>query len=179
MGRYCRICGRERSNEKFGGKGYAAFVCRDCRQLPKAEQALILASDEVWGFLEQTNISAKNIARLESLASVHDAAFQELRMLVLEIARVSPRKRNRWKKVRQERPDLYRRIVAAGWFSEYDLDEQLDYLELSRECRNGASLGPAYEDCEDTDWDSLDPDVRREILAHDRLDSHGDSALRE
>jgi len=167
MGRYCRICGRERSNEKFGGQGYAAFVCRDCRQLPKAEQALILASDEVWGFLEQTNISAKNIARLESLASVHDAAFQELRMLVLEIARVSPRKRNRWKKVRQERPDLYRRIVAAGWFSEYDLDEQLDYLEMPR---------GVYDE---EGWDLLDEDERQEILAHGRFYSNGDSSLGE
>ncbi|HQX52816.1 MAG TPA: hypothetical protein PLR25_23045 [Planctomycetaceae bacterium] len=162
MGRNCRICGRKRPNEKFGGKGYAAFVCRDCRQRPKPEQALILAKDEVWGFLQQTNISAKNIARLESLASIQDAAFQELRMLVLEIASVRPRKRKRWKNVWLEYPDLYRRVIAAGWFSNYDLDEQLDNLESPR-------------DVEDPDWDSLDPEERREILAHGRLNASGDS----
>ncbi|MEJ7594382.1 MAG: hypothetical protein WKF77_22845 [Planctomycetaceae bacterium] len=170
MGRYCRICGRKRANEKFGGKGYGAYVCRDCRQRPKAEQALILATDEVWGFVKQKNISAKNIARLESLASIDDAAFQELRMLVLEIARVRPRKSHPWKNVRREHPDLYRKVVAAGWFSEYDLDEQpdeqFDDLELPR-------------DGEDADWDSLDADERREILAHNRNDPTPDSSLVE
>jgi len=162
MGRQCRICGRGRANEKFGGKGYAASVCRDCRKLPKVEQALILATHEVWGFLDQTNISAKNIARLEALASIDDDEFQELRMLVLEIARVRPRKRKRWKNIWREHRHLYRRVVAAGWFSEYDLDEQLDYLEMSR-------------DVDDVDWDSLDEDERQEILAHGRFNALGDS----
>ena len=162
MGRRCRICGRERANEKFGGKGYGAFVCRDCRQRPKAEQALILATDEVWGFLEQTNISAKNIVRLESLAAIADAAFQELRLLVLEIGRVRPRKRKRWKNVWRDHPDLYRKVVAAGWFSEYNLDEQLDYLQMSREL-------------EEDDWDSLDPAEREAILAHTRFQSQATS----
>ena len=166
MGRRCRICSRERANDKLGGKGYAAFVCRDCRQRPKAEQASILATDEVWGFLDQTNISAKNIARLESLASIEDAAFQELRLLVLEIGRVRPRKRQRWKNVQREYPDLYRKVVAAGWLYDFDPDEQLDYVELSR-------------DVEEDDWDSLHPDERKKILAHDRLYSHGDSSLHE
>ena len=162
MGRRCRIRGSERANEKFGGKGYGAFVCCDCRQRPKAEQALILATDEVWGFLEQTNISAKNIARLESLASIADAAFQELRMLVLEIGRVRPRKRKRWKSVWRDHPDLYRKVVAAGWLYEHDLDEQLDYLQMSREL-------------EDSDWDSLDADEKLEILAHNRFESRATS----
>ena len=162
MGRRCRVCGRERANEKFGGKGYGAFVCRDCRQRPKAEQALILATDEVWGFLDQTNISAKNIARLESLASIADAAFQELRLLVLEIGRVRPRKRQRWKNVQREYPDLYRKVVAAGWLYEHDLDEQLDHLELPH-------------DVEDADWDSLDPAEREAILAHTRFQSQATS----
>ena len=164
MGRRCRICGRERPNEKFGGKGYAASVCRDCRQLPKAEQQRILATDEVWGFLYQTNISAKNIARLESLASIEDPDFQELRTLVLEIARVRPQKRKRWKNVWLERPDLYRKVIAAGWFSNYDLDEQLDYLEMPREVED-----------EVDDWDALYVKVQREILAHGRLNESCDS----
>ena len=83
-------------------------------------------------------------------------------MLVLEIASVRPRKRKRWKNVWLEYPDLYRRVIAAGWFSNYDLDEQLDNLESPR-------------DVEDPDWDSLDPEERREILAHGRLNASGDS----
>ena len=87
-------------------------------------------------------------------------------MLVLEIGRVRPRKRKRWNSVWRDHPDLYRKVVAAGWFSEYDLDEQLDYLQMSREL-------------EDPDWDSLDADERQKILAHDRLYSDGDSSLQE
>lgn len=37
MGHYCRICGRERANEKFSGKGHAAHVCKDCAREQKAE----------------------------------------------------------------------------------------------------------------------------------------------
>ncbi len=38
MGRTCLICFRERPHERFGGKGYAARVCKECRKLPKSEQ---------------------------------------------------------------------------------------------------------------------------------------------
>lgn len=37
MGHYCRICGRERANEKFSGKGHATHVCKDCAREQKAE----------------------------------------------------------------------------------------------------------------------------------------------
>lgn len=162
MGRRCRICGRNRPNEKFGGKGYAASVCRDCRQLPKTQQALILAQDEVQGFLEQTKITAKNIARLESLASIDDGKFQELRTLILEIAGVRPCKRKRWINLQLERPDLYRRVIAAGWFFNSDLDERLDSHEMPHCVKND-------------DWESLDVDEQREILAHGRLNARDDS----
>ena len=34
MGHYCRLCGRERANEKFSGKGHGVHVCKDCWNLP-------------------------------------------------------------------------------------------------------------------------------------------------
>lgn len=37
MGHYCRICGRERANEKFSGKGYADHICKDCAREQKDE----------------------------------------------------------------------------------------------------------------------------------------------
>jgi hypothetical protein len=71
----------------------------------------------------QTNISAKNIQRLAALASVEDAEFGRLRNLVLEIANVQPRKRRRWKLLRQNHSELYKRIADAGLF-DHLLDEQ-------------------------------------------------------
>jgi hypothetical protein len=31
-GHYCRICGRRRANEKFGGRGHALHICKDCQR---------------------------------------------------------------------------------------------------------------------------------------------------
>lgn len=47
MGHYCRICGRERPNEKFSGKGHRAHVCRDCYRLPKEEFERIEVGEEL------------------------------------------------------------------------------------------------------------------------------------
>lgn len=38
VGHYCRICGRSRANEKFGGRGHALHICKDC-QLPARIEA--------------------------------------------------------------------------------------------------------------------------------------------
>src|SRR5690606_30279952 len=32
QGHYCRICGRRRANEKFGGRGHSQHICKDCRR---------------------------------------------------------------------------------------------------------------------------------------------------
>jgi len=115
MGRTCRICSRERPNEQFGGKGYSASVCKKCRKRPKSEQQRILATDEVLGFLlDQSNISAKNIKRLETLATIEDERFQRLRTLVSEIALVKPHRRRRWSYLRTQHPGLYKQAVDAG-----------------------------------------------------------------
>jgi ribosome-binding protein aMBF1 (putative translation factor) len=55
-GHYCRICGRRRANEKFGGRGHALHICKDCqrelkreaRQKSKAEEtdAVVLEPEE-------------------------------------------------------------------------------------------------------------------------------------
>lgn len=67
MGRVCDCCGCERPNERFGGRGQRARICRDCRRLPKVELERLLAMEEILGFVEQSNISTKNIARLQSI----------------------------------------------------------------------------------------------------------------
>lgn len=32
QGHYCKICGRYRANEKFGGKGHREHICKDCNR---------------------------------------------------------------------------------------------------------------------------------------------------
>jgi uncharacterized membrane protein len=41
MGHYCRICGRERPNEQFSGKGHRIHVCKRCKAMPKSERQVI------------------------------------------------------------------------------------------------------------------------------------------
>ena len=145
MGRTCLICKRSRPNERFGGKGLRAVICSKCRQRPKAEQRRILATDEVHGFLQQSNISTKNIQRLVELASDEDAEFARLRSLVLEIATVLPRKRRRWKLLRQDHSELYERITDSGLF-DYLLDEQ--------ECQSSLDDDDCFDD-ESFSWEDV------------------------
>lgn len=64
MGRGCMLCGRVRPNERFGGRGLRSRICGHCRRMPKLERQKALRMSELQGFLEQSNISKKNIKRL-------------------------------------------------------------------------------------------------------------------
>ncbi len=67
MGRWCRICGRTRPNEKFSGKGHNNCICKECSRKPRDELDEIDQSEEIFSFLKQSNISKKNITRIEKL----------------------------------------------------------------------------------------------------------------
>ena len=67
MGYYCRICNRNRPNESFSRKGRKTHICKGCLRLRKEERLHILETGEVIGFLHQSNISEKNLKRLNAL----------------------------------------------------------------------------------------------------------------
>jgi hypothetical protein len=113
MGHYCRICGRSRPNEQFSGRGHRTHICKKCQQLPREKRDHIDHCNELFGFLGQSVISAKNIARLTTLAGKQDREVAELASLILEIARVLPGKRNRWLKLSQRHPPLFHRAVEV------------------------------------------------------------------
>jgi hypothetical protein len=112
MSHYCHICGRNRSNEKFSGRGHRDHVCKDCQRLPCAERDRIERIDELYGFLDQSHISPKNVGRLEILAQHADSGVRQLANLLLEVARVKPYKRRRWKFLAQKRPSVFVRLKA-------------------------------------------------------------------
>lgn len=82
---------------------------------------------EILGFMEQSNISKKNIARLKALDAIDDATFQKLRLLILEIAQMAPRRRRRWKLVAANRRDLLQSAIEAGLIE--DLREPGEFEE--------------------------------------------------
>ena len=111
MGHYCRICGRERANEKFSGKGHRVHVCKDCWKLPPAQREKIETGDEVAGFLRQSRISRKNLQRLAELSGNPDPGIRHLAGLVRRVAKISEGKRKRWAKIQSLDPALYRECL--------------------------------------------------------------------
>ncbi len=115
MGHYCRICGRIRPNEKFSGKGHRTHVCRQCSQLPAETRASIEQQEEIAGFLfNQSHISEKNQDRLKVLASSSNRKIAELAELVLEVARLAPYRRRRFKILAAQDKELLARLEAVG-----------------------------------------------------------------
>ena len=114
MGRICATCGRERPHEAFGGKGERARICRDCRRMPKAKLAALKHEEEIFGFLKQSHISDKNVARLQTLARSTDPRIADIAALALEVAQVQRYKRRRLRILAQKRPDLLTRLEETG-----------------------------------------------------------------
>ena len=112
MPHYCRICERSRRNEKFSGREHRDHICKDCQRLPRDQRDRIECMDELYGFLDQSNISGKNIARLEILAQHASNEVKNLALLLLEVARVKPHKRRRWKFLAQNHSELFLRLKA-------------------------------------------------------------------
>ena len=118
MGHYCWVCGRTRANEKFSGKGHARHVCKDCQRLPREERDAVQALRDIDGFLNQRNISDKNISRLKSLLRSPNQEVHRNAELVLAVARIAPRKRKRWGLLARQEPELLNRLIEAGlWLS--------------------------------------------------------------
>ena len=114
MGHWCRICHRILPNEKFSGKGHKVHICKKCAGLPKEKRDAIEQTDEIYGFLQQSNISKKNISRLKTLSTSSNEQTAELAKIVLEVARVKPHKRRRLKFLAKEHRDLLRKLDETG-----------------------------------------------------------------
>jgi hypothetical protein len=125
MGHYCRICARQRPNEKFTGRGHRKHICKDCQRLPREELGRIECLNELVRFLDQSNISANNISRLETLKQYPNEEVRELAGLILEVALVKPHKRRRSNFLAQHHPDIWQRLrLALGDDGVYELSDR-------------------------------------------------------
>ena len=123
------MCKRYRPNECFSGRGHARHLCKQCARRPRAQRDRIRALDDIRGFLEQSNISAKNITHLECLCTSTDQDVRELAALVLDVARVKPHARRRLRYLRVHRPDLLAQLVRYGL-----CDEWVEWETAQLEC---------------------------------------------
>jgi hypothetical protein len=114
MGHYCRICGHELPNERFSGKGHKIHICKLCKAMPKNERQATEHKDDIFGFLKQSHISQRNVARLEQMANSDNPQVATLAAIVLDVARVKPYKTRRLKFLAQKHPDLLGRLRDTG-----------------------------------------------------------------
>ena len=116
---------RDRANERFSGKGHRIHICKACQRLPKAEREYIEVRDELSGFLEQSNISRKNVIRLTELCEHSNLKVRDRASLILKVARVKPHKRRRFKLLGRYRRDLLDRLIRE----EFGGDPGSDFFE--------------------------------------------------
>ena len=114
MGRFCILCESIRPNEAFGGKGERARICRKCRRMPQEKRDALKHEREIHGFVEQSHISQKNIARLRTLASSSNTRVANLAALVLEVAMLTPYRRRRISTLARRRRHMLTRMEQAG-----------------------------------------------------------------
>ena len=114
MGHWCRICDKILPHEKFSGKGHKNQICKKCDRLPKEKLEEIDQKNEIYGYLSQSNISKKNIARLKKLSTSSNVKIAELASIVSEVGRVKPHKRRRLKYLAREHKDLLKKLDETG-----------------------------------------------------------------
>lgn len=169
MGRVCRVCGRQRANERFGGKGYRAYVCDKCRKKPKVEQQRVLLGDEVFGFLAQSNISAKNIERLKVIERFEIEEVARQAAVLREIALVMPRKKKRWPFLRAKHPEIFQRAIDVGFISPCeDWEESLGAcpFDASEYYLDAPFLDRSEQSLDDSSFGELD-EVNKLLLSID------------
>jgi hypothetical protein len=82
--------------------------------MPKEERNAIEEHEEIFGFLRQSHISEKNVARLKTLAASANSETAELAGIVLQVAAVRPYKRHRLKVLAKEQKDLLQKLRETG-----------------------------------------------------------------
>ena len=119
MGHYCRICGRERPNEQFSGRGHRIHVCKRCNVKPKSERQAIEDTDSILAFMQQSHISEKNVARLKKLTKSDNSKVAALAAVVLKVAEVKPYKTRRLKFLAKMHPEILRDLEKTGLIGAY------------------------------------------------------------
>jgi hypothetical protein len=127
---------RVRPNECFSGRGHRTNVCKQCMKIPRDELFRIESLDRIWDFVfSQSRISGKNIAQLTEFAQAEDPEVRGFAEVVLELARIRPHRRRRYRGLQKSHPELWQRLRDTGileGLSEWDseslalLDEEPD-----------------------------------------------------
>ena len=82
--------------------------------MPKPNRDAIEQEEEIFNYLKQAHISAKNTARLRKLAASSNPIIAELASIGIEVAQVKPFKKRRLQVLARERRDLLDALERTG-----------------------------------------------------------------
>jgi len=147
MGHHCRICARERPNEQFSGKGHRTHVCKQCARMSKEKRQKIEAEAEIFGFIGQTHISARNLSRLQALAASPLPEISALARPVLEVVTAIPRKKTK----------KGQRTIVLGMSMRNEIFSRWHKAGVVEETDSGAEQAADPADLADSEWILDDP----------------------
>ena len=130
MGRFCILCSCIRPNEAFGGKGERARICRKCRRMPREKRDAVLHEREILGFLDQSHISPRNLARLRVLGRSENTRIANLAHLVLDVGAATPYRRRRIRTLARERRDILKQMEEVGLIMPLPPAEDMDHYDI-------------------------------------------------
>jgi hypothetical protein len=91
------------------------MCAKQCMKSPRDELSRIESLDRIWDFVfRQSRISGKNMVELSELAESEDTAVSRFATVVLELARVRPFRRRRFRGLQKAHPELWQRLRDAG-----------------------------------------------------------------
>jgi hypothetical protein len=101
-------------NEKFSGRGHKSYICKECASMPKEKIGEIDLEEEIFGYMSQSHISAKNVVRLKIISQSPNTHIGNLASIVLEVAAAKPHKRNRIKFLVKSHKELLEKLDKTG-----------------------------------------------------------------
>jgi hypothetical protein len=82
--------------------------------MPKSNTDAVEQEEEIFNYLKQSHISAKNTARLRKLVASSNPRIAELAAIVVEVAQIKPFKKRRLQVLARERRDLLDALERTG-----------------------------------------------------------------
>ena len=82
--------------------------------MPREKRDALLREREILGFLEQSQISPKNLARLRVLGRSENTRIANLAHLVLDVGAATPYRRRRIRTLALERRDILKQMEEVG-----------------------------------------------------------------
>jgi sugar phosphate isomerase/epimerase len=98
--------------------------------MPREKRDALLREREILGFLEQSHISPRNLARLRALRRSEDLRIADLACLVLEVGAVAPYRRRRIRILARERRDVLKRMEEVGLIMPLPPPEDMDPYDI-------------------------------------------------